>query len=266
MTDAAAGPNAVSEIVPRLADGRLNTTTVWSMLFLRWGLALGGQCVFALGYLVAGSADPWRAAGDWWLTSFALAEIINIWLLARLAKREGLRLRDLYMLGNRSTLKIDLTWLVGAFAVTAVVASVPNTAVSTALWGSTAPSGALLFRAIPVWAAYATLVGFPIIHALTELPTYFGYVMPRLEAATGKPWLAVVVCGMVLSTQHVFLPLLFDWRYLVWRFVMFIPFALWMAFVLRKRPTLMPYLVAVHVLLDLSLPIFVLMESIKAAG
>lgn len=237
--------------------------TVWAMLFLRWGLALAGQCVFALAYVLGGARDPWRAAGDWWLVSFGLAEFFNVWLLARLAKSEGLRLRDLYSFGSRSTLKGDLLWLIPAFVGTAVVAGAPNTMLATALWGSPAASAAILFRPIAVWAAWPTVFVFPFIHAVTELPTYFGYVMPRLSKLTGKPWLAVLLCGMALSTQHIFLPLLFDWRYLVWRGLMFIPFALWMAFVLYKRRTLMPYLVAVHVLIDLILPIMVLTESLK---
>jgi len=266
MGDATASPNAVAAITPRFADGRLTPRTVWLMLFLRWGLALGAQSVFAVGYLIAGATDPWDAAAAWWLTSFGLSEILNLWLLARLAKREGLRLRDLYTFGTRSTLKGDLLWLLGAFVVTAVAASVPNTAIATWLWGGTQQSADLTFRAIPVWAAWITVFGFPIVHALTELPTYFGYVMPRLEALVRRPWIAVVATALALSAQHVFLPLVFDWRYIVWRATMFLPLALWMAFVIRRRPTLMPYLVATHVLLDASLPIFVLLASMKAAG
>jgi hypothetical protein len=37
-----------------------------------------------------------RQAADWWLGWLALGEFFNLWLLARLASREGLRLRDLY--------------------------------------------------------------------------------------------------------------------------------------------------------------------------
>lgn len=260
-TGSIALPNAPSAIATRLEDGRLKPRTVWTMLFARWGFALAGQAVFAIGYAIAGAVDPWRAAGAWWLTSFGLAEIANLWLLSRLASDEGLRLRDIYQLGGRATLGRDLLWLAAALVGAGVLSSAPNTLVANALWGSTVPAGELLFRAIPVWTAYATVVFFPIMHALTELPTYLGYVMPRLEALTGRGWLAVVAVGMALSTQHIFLPLLFDWRYLVWRGVMFIPFALWMAFCVWRRPTVLPYVVAGHVLLDLILPIMVLNVS-----
>jgi hypothetical protein len=87
--------------------------------------------------------------------------------------------------------------------------------------------------------------------------------MPRLASANGWRIRAVVVCAAVLSVQHVFLPLLFDWRYLVWRALMFLPFALWLGYVIYRRPTTLPYLVVAHALLDSSLPIAVLMLSLN---
>jgi hypothetical protein len=106
------------------------------------------------------------------------------------------------------------------------------------------------------------VVTFPIVHALAELPTYFGYVMPRLAAATGWGWRAMLLSALVLSAQHMALPLIFDWRYLAWRGLMFLPFAIWIGYVVRRRPTTLPYLVVGHALLDSSLPILVLLASL----
>ncbi|MHB1341869.1 MAG: hypothetical protein ACYC77_03525 [Coriobacteriia bacterium] len=234
------------------------------MLFLRIGLAIGFQCLFALGHLALGVADPWREAADWWITSFMLSEFINLWLLARSARAEGVQLRDIYN-PSRTGLGKDLAWLVLALVVSAPLGYLPNLLLAKALWGDPQVSVDLIFGAIPVAAAWVTVIVFPVIHAFTELPTYFGYVMPRLQAVTGKKVWPLLACAAVLSAQHVFLPLLFDWRFVVWRLLMFLPFALWMGFVAHRRPTVMPYLVAGHVLLDFSLPIFILLASIKAA-
>ena len=38
----------------------------------------------------------------------------------------------------------------------------------------------MLFRPLPMWAILLGFL-FPITIAFAELPTYFGYVMPRLE-------------------------------------------------------------------------------------
>jgi hypothetical protein len=103
---------------------------------------------------------------------------------------------------------------------------------------------------------------FPVIHGLTELPTYFGYVMPRLQTLTGRSLGPLMATAAVLSVQHAFLPLLFDWRYIVWRALMFLPLAAWFAWVVNRRPTVLPYLAIAHALLDVSLPILLLQASL----
>ena len=65
----------------------------------------------------------------------------------------------------------------------------------------------------------------------------------------------------MLAFQHVTLPLLFDARFMVWRLVMFVPFGLLVAVLLRSRPQLLPYMVVVHMLMDASVMYFVLAAS-----
>jgi len=59
-----------------------------------------------------------------------------------------------------------------------------------------------------------------------------------------------LITGLMLVFQHVTLPLLLDARFILRRLLMFMPFALLMAVVLRWRPQLLPYLVVVHMLMD----------------
>ncbi len=42
--------------------------------------------------------------------------------------------------------------------------------------------------------------------------TYRGYSLPRLEALTGRSWLALLIMTLGFMLQHVALPLV-DWRY-----------------------------------------------------
>ncbi|HEY3427590.1 MAG TPA: hypothetical protein VGK83_02870 [Acidimicrobiia bacterium] len=252
-------PNAVERIEGRVE--RIRPVTVWGMLLLRPALAIVLQSLFAAGFALVGNDDPWRQAADWWLGWLALGELVNLWLMAHLAKSEGLLLRDLY---NRRTGggRGDLGWLVMALLVAGPVGYLPNILLGGLLWGDPQVGAALSFRSLPLAAALAILFTFPVVHALTELPTYFGYVMPRLQALTGRRILPLLLCAFVLSTQHIFLPLLFDWRFLVWRLLMFLPFALWLGWIIDRRPTVLPYLAIAHGLIDLSLPILVLTASV----
>ena len=233
----------------------------WAMLPMRIILAVVFQALFAFAYLLTGDDSPWQSAADLWIASFALAEFVNLWLLARLARVEGIRLVDLYnpRRGGRST---DLRWTGLAVVVAAPLAFLPTALLAQALWSDPEIGQEMLFQPVWVPAAWVMLIVFPVIHALTELPTYYGYVLPRLEAVTSRVTVPLVLTALTLSLQHAVLPLLFDTRYLVWRALMFLPLALWFGWVIQKRPTSLPYMAAAHGLLDISLPIFVLTASL----
>jgi hypothetical protein len=254
-------PRAAAERRPSALAGT-DVRATWGMLVLRPTLAVSFQAAVALGFVVGGAADPWRAAADWWLGWFAAVSVVNLVALRWLLHREGRRLRDLYRF-DRTDRWADLRWVAAALLVAGPIAMLPSVLIGQALWGTSEVAADLSFRAIPVAGAVIILIGFPVVHALAELPTYFGYVMPRLEATYGWRWRALAVTGTVLALQHVALPLLFDAQFIVWRALMFLPFALWMGFVIQRRPTTLPYLVIAHGLLDLSLPILVLTASLS---
>ena len=235
---------------------------VWAMLAARIGLAVSFQALFAAIHWVSGDPSPWRAAADWWLASLVLAEMVNLWLLARCARLEGIRLRDLYN-AQIATWRGDLKWAVLALVVAAPLALIPGALLADALWADPQIAQDMLFRAVWVPAAWVLLLVFPVVHALTELPTYFGYVMPRLRVITGRSGLSLLLTASTLSVQHAFLPLLFNGPYLVWRALMFLPLAVWLGWVIRRRGSALPYVAAAHGLLDVSLPVFVLIASLS---
>jgi membrane protease YdiL (CAAX protease family) len=95
------------------------------------------------------------------------------------------------------------------------------------------------------------LIAFPISIALAELATYYGYLMPRLKSVLKKKWLAVLLPVIFLSIQHCCLPLIFDVKFLLYRGLMYFPFALLIGLAINKRPKLLPYFVILHGLMDL---------------
>ena len=62
--------------------------------------------------------------------------------------------------------------------------------------------------------------------------------------------IAWAIASAFLGIQHATLPLLFDWRFSLWRAVMFLPSALFLGLVLKWRPRLLPYLMIGHFLID----------------
>jgi len=75
--------------------------------------------------------------------------------------------------------------------------------------------------------------------------------MPHLAAQGLNKWLAIFIPGLMLGLQHIVAPLLFDVRFIVWRGLMFIPFALITGIALYWRPRILPYFIVVHILMNM---------------
>lgn len=215
------------------------------LLFALW------QAIIAFILLLTGSETPWRDSAAWWPATITLSNFVCLYLLRRLTAAEHLRLNDLYNV-DRRRFRQDILPAVGATLLAAPLALLPGVWLGNILFGSVEAAYALILQPLPMPVVYALLVLFPVTIALSELPTYFGYVLPRLEALwpAGRGWVAVMLPVLFLALQHSAAPLIWDWRFMVWRFGMFLPLALLFGLTLRWRPTLMPYLMIVHALAD----------------
>lgn len=232
----------------------------WIMLIVRTLLFFFFQALIALVFLLRGGSTPWITSSGWWPVTASLGSLVVIALLVNLFRREGKRYGDLFRI-NRETLGKDLLALLGIFIIMGPVAFLPNILLARGLFGDQQIALDMLIHPLPLWAVIVSLTLFPLSIALSELPCYFAYVMPRLEAKTGKPLLAGGLIAFWLAAQHIALPFLPDGRFILWRLGMFLPFAILLALVLRWRPRLLPYLVIIHGLMDLSTGILVLFAS-----
>lgn len=253
-------PNSPESLAVKVANGQIPLHRAWVMLVLRSAISFALLLVLAVVYQLAGSDSPIRDSAAWWLWFVTAANIACLILLVRFGRLEGLRLREIYF-ASRATWKGDLAWFLLAGVVSAVVAMPPGMLLAQALWGDAIFPNNLLFQPLPFWAIYPLFLLMPTTQALAELPTYWGYVAPRLRAAGMNRWLVIGFVGFWLSIQHMFFSFQWDWRYNLWLAVKFFPFALWTGFLMDRRPTTLPYLMALHFLLDATLPLLALMVS-----
>jgi hypothetical protein len=260
VIDTAKLPNSPEALAPLVGEGRIPMRRVWGMLALRSALSFGLLLLAAFALGLAGRNEAVAASAAWWLWFVTAANVLCIVLMVRFSRLEGMRLRDVFF-ASRSTWKGDLVWLLVGLVGAAVLAQVPGTLLAEALWGDASYPNPMLFQRIPLWAVYPLFLLMPTTQAFAELPIYFGYVAPRLRASGMGRWLVIGVVGAVLSVQHMFFAFQLDWRYDLWLAVKFLPFALWMGFIVDRRPTALPYLMVVHFALDSALPVIVLMAA-----
>ena len=221
----------------------------WIMLFSRLSLFIGIQALFALGFMLAGSSRAWESSANWWPFAVTITNFICLFLLVHLFKRDGKRFWSIFRI-QKEHVKSDLLALFGLMIVLGPVSYLPNVLLGGYLFGDPQRTLDLLIRPLPLWVVYASIILFPVTQGLAELPTYFGYVMPKFESQGMARWLAVSIPSLILGFQHMGVPFLFNSSYLIWRGLMFLPFAFLAGAVLRWKPRLFPYLAVVHVLMD----------------
>lgn len=226
-------------------------TSPWLLLFLRPGLFLLVQAALAASFALLGTPAPWERAADAWPLIVALANLLCLGVLLRVLHAEGRRYRDIFRI-ERSRLKGDLLALLGLTILAAPLTVLPNVLLGQWLFGASDAVLPLFIRPMPLWAVYLAMVFFPVSQGATELATYFGVVKPALDAQGLRPWLAVGLPSLLLGLQHVAVPLLFDARFIIWRALMYLPFAFLIGIAFYRRPGLLPYFSVIHVLMNVS--------------
>jgi hypothetical protein len=230
----------------------------WLMLVIRSLLFLVFQALIAQVLWIAGFPNFWNTSAAWWPFAVILTDLVCLVLLIRFYQQEGLRFWDIFRI-EQQFIKADGIFLLGFLLVAGPLGYLPNILSARWLFGDQQIALDLLVQPLPLWAAITSFALFPLLQGLVEIPTYMLYARPRLETQGLHPWIAVALSSFFLSAQHIFAPFILDARFITYRLVMFLPFAVLIALVIRARPRLMPYIALIHVMMDLSVAVMFLM-------
>jgi hypothetical protein len=205
--------------------------------------------------------SSFEQSANYLILSASMTNILSIFALIYVFKLEGLRFFDLFRF-DKTSLKKDILLFLGITLVCGPIVFLPNYYLSIWLWGDSAIPFNMMFKPISLPLVYVLLILFPITIALGELATYFGYIMPVLKEHLKRKWLAVLFPVLFLSAQHCTLPFIPDLKFLLYRLLMYFPFACLIGITLYKRPRLFPYFAIMHGLLDFG-TVIVLLEISK---
>ena len=203
-------PNSLPAIQARVNSHLLNWTAPLGMLLIRSVLFVGFQALIALALAQMGIANVWDNSAAWWTLTATLTNLVCLVLLIVLFRREGMHYMDLLRL-EHGHIGRDLLMAIGLILISLPVAFLPNIISAAMLFGDPAQAATMLFRPLPAAAALPLVVLFPVTVALAELPTYFGYVMPRLEILSGKMWFAVGLAAFFFSFPACHVTPAFGW-------------------------------------------------------
>jgi membrane protease YdiL (CAAX protease family) len=212
--------NSKAEIQKRIAAGKITWAGPLIMLAARPVFLLIGQALVAA-IFYRGNDYALVEAGQWFRVFGTLVDV----------GRERWP-RDV-LIGLGLTIPFILLTMVPVMAIPMLIGYIPPAA-----------SG------LPMVATLYSLVIWPVIWVFAEDNTYLGYGLARVEALSGRKWLAVVVMGFFMMLHHVLVPFgSLEWQHLVTWIVGFTPFIIFYCWLYFRMRRLLPIMVA-HYLLD----------------
>lgn len=212
-----------------------------------------------VGALFAGLTNQTlEQSSRWWSIICTICNVITVVLLMAVCKSEGTSYKKLigYQKGQGNAkytlLIVVLMLLLGMGGMYGfgfmIYGYVPVTMV----------------QPIHVWIAAINLIFLPLTVVFAELPLYFGYALNGIERVTGNKTLSIVYPMFFYALQHSFIPLLYEWKHILFRFLSFLPLMLVLGLIYYKNRKLQPLMIG-HAVLDLATGAQILMTSISPA-
>jgi hypothetical protein len=248
--------NLASAIQQRVHLGSIGWAGPLVLTTARTALILLVQAVVASAFFMRGDPSPWRAQAPWWTVYATLVDIGCLLLLSLQARREGIRLVDLFGI-EPSRIGREALWGLLYFVVLfPIVAGLGSKLASWLVYGTMQLTPAMLApgllseRHLPHWAVVYSLSVFWLVWSPTEEVIYQAYCAARLRALTGSTWATVGLVGFWWAIQHSVFPLIFDWRLIVFRFLQFLPLVV--AFqLIYLRTRCLPRMIIMHWPMDM---------------
>ena len=212
--------------------------------------------VFLLAFLIGAAITGKELNGitNWWSVTATAVNIITILLLIYAAKKTGQTYWQLIGL-QRGRNSIKMTVLLSlAFAAVGMCGMY---LAGLVCYGSVMPEISIRIVApVPVVLAFINLVLLPATVSFAEDGLYLGCGVNNIS----NKYAAVIVPAFFYALQHCFIPTLFDGRYILYRFLSFLPLTVIFCWYYSKKRDPLPIMTS-HALLDFASAEMIFMTS-----
>ena len=170
--------------------------------------------IFAAGALVTGR--EFSGISCWWSIVASAVNILTILFLVISAKKAGSSYRELIAYKKRKTpvKKTLLLTIVFIFIGTAGLY-----AAGYICYGVLPYSPPMIVEPIPLIPAILNIAVLPVTTALAEDGLYLGGGVNQIK----NKFTAILIPAFFYALQHCFIPTLFDAKYMIYRFISFLP-------------------------------------------
>ena len=208
--------------------------------------------VFVLGAAIMGKDVS--SISNWWTTVVTIVNILTVVMLVVFAKKNGKTYLELinYKKGNTKIRQVVITTIV-IFLV-----GIGGMYLAGFLCYGVIPyASPMMIEPVPAALAVINFLLLPVTTALAEDGLYLGCGVNGFKNKIA----AIAVPAFFYALQHCFIPVLWDPRYIIYRFLSYLPLTIILCWYYHKKRNPLPAMVG-HALIDVMTVAWVLATSL----
>ena len=192
---------------------------------------------------------------NWWSIVATIVNVITILVLLFVCKKMNITYKKLI---NYEKGKTNIKQVIVMCIITLVFASTGMYLAGFICYGKFPYAPPMMIAPIPLYLAIINFIVLPLTVSFAEDGLYLGCGVNSFK----NKYLAILVPAFFYAIQHSFIPVLFDFKFIVYRFLSFLPLTIIFCYYYKKKKNPVPIMIG-HAIVEIASVILVLVTSIN---
>lgn len=212
--------------------------------------------VFLLIFVVGASVVDKKMdeISNWWSIVASIVNVVTISILIVITNKRG---SNYWELVNYQKEKTPPKQIITMVIVILLVGMVGMYLAGYVCYGVIPYAAPMMIAPIPLWLAAINVVVLPITTAFAEEGLYLGCGVNQIK----NKYMAIAAPAFFFALQHSFIPTLFDLKYIMYRFLSFLPLTIILCWNYYKKRNPLPIMVG-HAIIDAATVMQILATSL----
>lgn len=214
------------------------------------------RCViFALIFIIGAITTKQKIEdiSNWWSIVASIVNIVVILILFFITRKNK---SSYWELINYQKGKTRAKQIIGISVLVLVIGIVGMYMAGYFCYGIIPYAAPMMIVPVPVWLAAINVAILPVTTVFAEDGLYLGCGVNQIQ----NKFLAITIPAFFFALQHSFIPTLFDLKYIIYRFISFLPLTLILCWYYYKKRNPIPIMVG-HAIIDVATVIQILATS-----
>ena len=192
---------------------------------------------------------------NWWSIVATIVNVITIIFIVIIAKKIGVSYKKLI---NYEKGKTNIKDVILISLLVLLLSSFGMYLAGYICYGVIPYFAPMMVSPIPIVLAIINFILLPLTVSFAEDGLYLGCGVNSFK----NKYLAIIVPAFFYALQHSFIPVLFDYKFMIYRFLSFLPLTIIFCLYYHKKKNPVPIMIA-HTIVEIASVVIVLVTSIN---